>query len=136
MSVCTSFPYFKIFKCRVDRSASGYITLLDSALRKTLKSRKGSFEWNLVYNLHTYLHYLCSTQVGPFHYQIRNTGATVGGAPPEYKLQLESDYHRIPSKKYHPISDAIKLTARRPTKCTEQSKKCYEVVCLVNTFLF
>ena len=59
----------------MDLGASRYITLLDSALRKTLKSRKGSFEWNLVYNLHTYLHYLCSTQVGPFHYQIRNTGA-------------------------------------------------------------
>lgn len=56
---------------------SRYIALLDSALRKTLKSRKGSFEWNLVYNLHTYLHYLCSTQVGSFHYQIRNTGAAV-----------------------------------------------------------
>lgn len=112
MSVCTSFPYFKIFKCRVDLGASRYITLLDSALRKTLKSRKGSFEWNLVYNLHTYLHYLCSTQVGPFHYQIRNTGAA-GGVPPEYKLQLESDYHQIPCKKYHPIINAIKLPVTR-----------------------
>lgn len=74
-------------------SVQVYITVLDLALRKTLKSRKGSFEWNLVYNLHTYLHYLCSTQVGPFHYQIRNTGATERAALSEYQVELESDYH-------------------------------------------
>lgn len=121
MSVCTSFPYFKIFKCRVDLCASRYITLLDSALRKTLKSRKGSFEWNLVYNLHTYLHYLCSTQVGPFHYQIRNTGGR--RAPSEYKVEVESDYHQIPCKKYHPISDAIKLPVGRLKKSVEKLNK-------------
>lgn len=78
------------------------------ALSETLKSRKGSFEWNLVYNLHTYLHYLCSTQVGPFHYQIRNTGEE-WSAPAKYKVEVESDYQRIPCKKYHPINKAIKL---------------------------
>jgi hypothetical protein len=58
------------------------------ALSETLKSRKGSFEWNLVYNLHTYLHYLCSTQVGVFHYQIRNTGVE-GARRRNTKLKLK-----------------------------------------------
>lgn len=111
----------------MDLCASRYITLLDSALRKTLKSRKGSFEWNLVYNLHTYLHYLCSTQVGPFHYQIRNTG--VRRVPSEYKVEVESDYHQIPSKKYHPINDAIKLRKRRLrilwSSLTNQNEVCF-----------
>lgn len=59
------------------------------------------------YDLHTYLHYLCSTQVGPFHYQTRNRG---DGMPSEYKVEVESDYHQIACKKRHPIK-VIKLWA-------------------------